>query len=79
MLRASLTNGTFLLGLDAENVRRLKSGRPIVVDLTDLGGKDKVMIIYGETLQAIMRELEDATGEPLPPAQPVPPEPGVPS
>ncbi len=70
MLRARLSNGTFLLGMDATNVKRLKAGDPIVVDLSLLGGRDRFMLVYGDTLQAIMQELERVTGEKLPPAQP---------
>lgn len=66
MLRARASNGVFILGLDAENVRRLTAGKPILVSLAELGGTDDVMILYGETLEDIKRELVDAAGEPLP-------------
>lgn len=67
MLKARLSNGAFVLGIDAENVRRLKKGQPIRVDLGELGGTDQVFIMYGETLQDIQREIEAAAGSPLPP------------
>jgi hypothetical protein len=70
MLRARASNGVFILGIDAENVRRLKAGKPILISLAELGGKDDVMIMYGETLDAIKEELERASGSPLP--QPTP-------
>jgi hypothetical protein len=66
MIRARLSNGTFLLGIDAENVRRLKAGKPILVSLAELGGKDDVLIMYGDTLNDIQRDLEEATGSKLP-------------
>lgn len=66
MLRARASNGMFILGIDAENVRRLKSGKPILVSLAQLGGTDDVMIMYGETLDDIRLELEAASGAPLP-------------
>ena len=66
MLRARLSNGAFLLGLDAENVGRLMKGQPIVVSLAQLGGKDDVIIMYGDTLADIARELEQSSGHPLP-------------
>lgn len=72
MIRARLSNGTYLMGLDAENVRRLQSGQPIEIDLTLLGGTDKVVLVYGETMQAIVDELEEASGQKLPTAQPMP-------
>ena len=73
MLYARLSNGTFLLGLDAENVRRLQAGEPIEVDLRRLGGHDKLGLLYGEALADIEADLVKLTGGPLPPAQPLPP------
>lgn len=57
MIRARLTDGSFVLGIDAENVARLKAGQSIGVNLAQIGGKDTVYIIYGETLADVMREL----------------------
>ena len=71
MIRARLSNGLFILGIDAENVKRLKDGKPIMVSLAELGGSDDVCIMYGETVQAIADELERASGEKLPAATPV--------
>ena len=72
MIRARLSNGDFLFGIDAENVRRLQQGMPLVVDLKELGGSDRFMVMYGETLQDIKSELEAATGQTLPPVLPLP-------
>lgn len=66
MIKARLSNGVFILGIDAENVKRLVSGRPIMVSLAALGGSDDVAIMYGETLADIQKELESASGEALP-------------
>lgn len=66
MIRALLSDGTFLFGVDAENIRRLTNGQPIVIDLTEMGGKDKFAIMYGETIEDIQEQLEEITGEPLP-------------
>lgn len=68
MIRARIGD-TVILGVDAENVRRLKKGKPIDVDLAALGGGNRVIILYGDTLQDIMKELEEA-GFKLPPAMP---------
>jgi hypothetical protein len=70
MLRARLSNGTFLFGIDAENLRRLTSGMPLHVDMKGMGGHDRFIIVYGDTLEDIQRDLEVASGKPLPPAQP---------
>lgn len=66
MLRARISDGTFILGIDAENVKRLKKGQPIIVCLAELGGTDDVLIMYGDTLQDIKNELEKISGKPLP-------------
>ena len=71
MLRARLSNGLFIFGLDAENILRLTSGQPIMVSLAELGGTDDFAIMYGETLENIKRELEAAQGSPLPEAIPL--------
>lgn len=70
MIRAALSDGRFLFGIDAENVKRLKAGMPLVIDLTHMGGRDQVLIVYGETMADIVRELETQNGGPLPTAQP---------
>jgi hypothetical protein len=69
MLRARLNNGVFILGLDAENIRRLKDGKPILVSLAELGGTDDVLIMAGETLNDIAADLEKVTGQKLPKAK----------
>lgn len=71
MIRARASDGTFILGIDAENVKRLKDGKPILVSLAELGGHDDVLIVYGETMQHIMRDLEDASGSKLPAPTPI--------
>jgi hypothetical protein len=72
MLRARTTDGTAILGLDAENVRRLQAGQPIQVNLEQMGGAHTVLIVYGQTVHDIARDLEQASGAPLPPAQALP-------
>ena len=71
MIRARSSDGTFILGIDAENVRRLKEGKPILVSLAELGGTDDVLIVYGDTLQDIVRDLEEASGSKLPAPTPI--------
>lgn len=66
MLRAKINGGPFILGLDTENIRRLKAGQPILVSLAELGGTDDVLIMAGETLNDIKKELESAFGQALP-------------
>lgn len=71
MLRARASNGTFILGLDAENIKRLMAGQPILVSLAEMGGTDDVLIMAGQILQDIARELEEASGAPLPKPTPL--------
>ena len=71
MIVAKTNNGIMILGIDAENVRRLKAGQPILKSLAQFGGTDDVLIVYGETLDDVQRQLERAMG-PLPVAQPHP-------
>lgn len=71
MLIAKTNSGLMILGIDAENVRRLKAGEPIVKSLSRFGGKDDVVIIYGETTDAIREDLARLTG-PLPAVQELP-------
>jgi len=72
MLIARAHTGEFFLGLDAENLRRLKDGKPIVLSLAKYGGHDDVIIMVGETLEDIKSELEHIQGGPLPPESPAP-------
>jgi hypothetical protein len=69
MLRARLSNGVFVLGLDAENIRRLQAGQPILVSLAEMGGDDDVLIMAGETLNDIAADLEKVTLQKLPKAK----------
>lgn len=71
MLIAKANNGLMILGIDAENVKRLKEGKPILKTLSQFGGKDDVLIIYGDTLDDVKRQLEKVIG-PLPKPQPLP-------
>jgi hypothetical protein len=72
MIRARTSNGVFILGLDAENIRRLQAGQPILVSLAELGGTDDVLIMAGETQADIQAELEKASGHELPKTTPYP-------
>lgn len=50
-------------GIDRMNVEKLKAGEPIVNDLTPMGYPGvKIMIIYGETVMHIQKQLAFAIG-----------------
>ena len=57
MIKAKLNDGTVILGLDEENIKRLKENQPIVADLSEIGINQKIVIMYGETLGDIKAEL----------------------
>ena len=65
MLIARLSNGAMILGLEEENLKRLKKGDPILKALSQYGGTDDIIIIYGKDTQAIKDQLEQVCG-PLP-------------
>lgn len=61
MIKAKMTNGDILFGLSAENVKKLVAGKPIMVNLKDMGLEDrKVFIVYGETEDKIYLDMLDA-------------------
>lgn len=69
MLIARVSNGMFILGIDAENVRRLKAGQPILKALSMFGGTDDIAIVYGDTLDDVKNQLTKLYGsvpEPTP-------------
>ena len=55
-------NIVFFLGIDEENVRRLKAGMPIKVYLRELGGNQNecVIIHYGKNLGVLKEDIRDA-------------------
>jgi hypothetical protein len=74
MIRAKLSNGDLLFGIDAENVRRLVADNPLVIDCHQMGYPFRILITYGDTLAEIQARLERISG-PLPPATPYVPGP----
>ena len=47
----------YIFGLSELNVQRLKEGKPVGIDLRELGDRGKVLILYGETEESIRDEL----------------------
>lgn len=52
----------YLFGLSALNLQRLREGKPIRVELEEMGGVGEVVILFGETEAAIATELADLIG-----------------
>jgi hypothetical protein len=50
-----------VFGLSAKNIEMLMAGKPISIDLTELGyDKGHVLIYYGRTEADMKQQLEDA-------------------
>jgi hypothetical protein len=65
MIKATAGN-LIILGLERMNIQRLTEGKPIKVDMADLGMPGKqVVIMFGETKEDMIKELEAATGQNL--------------
>lgn len=56
---AEANSGTLYgFGLSRENINRLTSGHPIMLDLADLGGPNlKMVLMFGETEEILCNEL----------------------
>lgn len=64
MLRAK-SHDTFIFGLTKENIKRLKEGKPINVDLSTMGSKGNIVLFYGRDDEALQSQLEQAIGGPI--------------
>ena len=49
-------------GLSGMNIKKLKEGKPMLIDLNEMGGEGEVFIFYGSTERAMMKELKDLIG-----------------
>ncbi len=50
----------FIFGLSAKNIELLMEGKPIAIDLTQLGSTGSVLIFYGRTEADMKDSLEEA-------------------
>lgn len=66
MIKAKLGD-TLILGLEEENIKRLKENKPIVFDMAIFGMEGSMVLLYGETQDAIKNELQVLTGISLQP------------
>jgi len=57
VIRARTRSGTVVLGLSRLNVERLQQGKPMHFSLSDVGIDTDVLIVFGETEQAIAADL----------------------
>lgn len=63
--RAIGDNGKVALGfgISEENVKRLKEGKPIYVDLAELGINGSLMIFYGKTEADLVATIKPYIGK----------------
>jgi hypothetical protein len=68
MLIGSLTDGSLVLGLDRTNIERLTKGQPIRISPEShpdsAAGDLRIYIMFGETLQAIVDDLNAGARRP---------------
>lgn len=57
MIKAKIGN-TLLFGIDSENVKRLKEGKPIHIKGADVQLDCDIFIAYGDTLKDIAKEFD---------------------
>lgn len=58
MIKARLTNGNVILGITNQNIKMLKQGKPMKIDMKELHLGDKtIYIMYGKDEKAITDEL----------------------
>lgn len=56
-------NGSMVIfGLSHENLRRLKDGQPIKVNMAELGQEGEIIIFSGETEATMQAELANLIG-----------------
>lgn len=48
------------LGLEQGNIDLLKQGKPILIELKEMGMSGEILISFGETKQEIMADLQKA-------------------
>ena len=72
--KATLPDGRplYLFGIDAENVRRLTEGEPIIAVLESVGGVGTMVIVYGDTVEDARDEIQRCLEIELPPISDMP-------
>lgn len=60
MFKGKLTNGDLVFGLSKKNIQLLQEGKPILINLKDIGLEERrIVICYGETEDKIFLDLID--------------------
>lgn len=60
MIKATISDGTIVLGLSDENIKRLSAGEPIKFNLKDLNLEDREVFIFnGRTEESMYIDMLD--------------------
>ncbi|HDZ27071.1 hypothetical protein LCGC14_0500960 [marine sediment metagenome] len=59
MIKAKINETTFLLGFSDENIKRMREGKPIKLNMADMDGPDiNIFIVTGASELAIIDDLK---------------------
>jgi hypothetical protein len=58
MIKAKMNDGTIVFGLSRQNVQLLKEGKPIRINLKEMGLEEReILIVYGNSEDDIFKEM----------------------
>jgi hypothetical protein len=69
MVILHMRDGRWVVGFDANNLRLMQAGKPMVIDFAKYGGEGMLYLMYGDTVEAITADLQRLTGGRLPPIE----------
>ncbi len=59
MIKAKTTNGDLILGITNGNIKKLKKGQPMKINMSEVGMGDRtIYIVYGPTEEDIAASLQ---------------------
>ena len=65
MIKAKV-GSAWIFGIDKRNIRNLRKDKPLMIKKEETGLSHDLFIIYGDTLEDVARNIEQATGCTLP-------------
>lgn len=74
MVVARMSDGSFIIGVDDNNIGMLTTEHPMLVDLRPHGADVKLVLMHKKTLNDVVEELKKLNKGSLPPAQHTPSE-----
>jgi hypothetical protein len=67
MITIRFKDGTFLFGIDANNLRNMHEGQPLYLNFEKFGGQGKALVFFSETLDQVHAQMSEFIGTELPP------------